>query len=215
VAGVRVTDEAGLAVAEEVLSRINGDVVSAFQGVGLNAVAMAGHTGHVVTCAKKPPMKVKDDDGSMIEADLGLVGEVSAVDVALLKGMMADGKVPVIYPICETAQEVRMNVNADTVAYGVASALECDELIMVTDVPGVLMDVNDPGSLRPELTVDEVGRLIDQGIIRDGMVPKVEGCIKALEAGVMSTRMVNGRDKGSILGDLSGEHPKGTRIHKG
>lgn len=211
--GIRVTDDAALKVAEEVLSRINAEVVQAFRNVGIKAFGMAGHHHAVVTCVKKEPLADKGIDGRTEMVDLLNVGEVDSVNVSVIESLFQEGKVPVLYPICISADGKRMNVNADTLAYSAAAALGCEEMIMITDVPGILMDIKDPKSLISEASIADVDRLIAQGVIKDGMIPKVDGCRKALEAGVKSTRMVNGKDPQSILGDILKGAQKGTRIY--
>lgn len=211
--GIRVTDDAALQVAEEVLSRINRQVVEAFVQAGIPAIGMAGYDRSLVSCTKKPPLPSRNADGSVEMVDLLNVGEVDEVNVPVVQGILSQGKVPVVYPICATQDGRRMNVNADTLAYSMAAALGCEEMILITDVPGILLDVKDPSSLVPEASRAEVERMIEEGIIRDGMIPKVEGCLKALQAGVRSTRMVNGKDPQSILGDIIHGGQKGTRVY--
>ncbi|MCL2149161.1 MAG: acetylglutamate kinase, partial [Methanomassiliicoccaceae archaeon] len=106
----------------------------------------------------------------------------------------------------------RLNVNADTMAAGIAAGIGCDEMIMITDVPGVLLDVGDPSSLVGRLTLAEADALISQGIISGGMVPKVDACRAALEAGAGAVRMVDGRGAGGMLAGLTGGMPHGTVI---
>ena len=211
--GIRVTDDAALEVAEEVLSCINAEVVQVFNESGIPAFGMAGHHRSVVTCVKKDPLPDKDAFGREEMVDLINVGEVDGVDTTVLKELFQGGKVPVLYPICVSREGRHMNVNADTLAYSIAVALGCQEMIMITDVPGILMDIDDPRSLLGEASIADIDILIDSGVIKGGMIPKVDGCRKALQAGVKSTRMVNGKDPQSILGDLSRGVRKGTRIY--
>ncbi|MGE4274747.1 MAG: acetylglutamate kinase [Candidatus Methanomethylophilaceae archaeon] len=211
--GIRVTDDAALQVAEEVLQSINEGVVKTFQSMGIDAVGMAGHSQGLVSCVKKAPLPCRDAADNLEMVDLVNVGEVDQVNVPAIRSLLQQGKVPVIYPICATGDGRRMNVNADTLAYSTAAALGCEEMILITDVPGILLDVKDPSSLLTQASKAEVERLIDEGVIRDGMIPKVEGCLKALQAGVRSTRMVNGKDPQSILGDVIHGAQKGTRVY--
>ncbi len=213
VSGIRVTDDAALAVAEEVLQGINQEVVDALQEAGIDALGLAGHSDGLVRCVRMAPLPEEQEDGSVEMVDLINVGEVDSVDAEALEQMLRDGILPVIYPIGATYEGERVNVNADTIACAVAAALACDEMMLVTDVPGILLDVKDPSSLLAEASREEVEEMIRDGIIRDGMIPKVQGCLEALEAGVRSTRMVNGRDPVSILGDLRGGSRKGTRVY--
>ena len=201
VAGVRVTDDATLEVAERVLSEINGQVVSALVKAGVNAKGMAGYD--VAEFVRKKPYTVRDN-GEDVLVDLINVGEVSDVDLIGIERMLIDGITPVIYPIGED-ERGHLNVNADTMASGIAAGIRCREMIQITDVPGILLDINDPSSLQAQLSLSEVDELIASGVISGGMVPKVEACRKALLAGVSKVRMVNGKDKESIVSDVMQE----------
>lgn len=206
--GVRVTDPEGLEVASKVLGEINEKVCKVLDSLGVSNKGMAAYS--CTLCKKIPPLKFIEKGEEKI-ADLGLVGEVDAVDTGMLKEMLEAGTVPVIYPIGSDGKE-RLNVNADTMAAGIAAAMKCDEMIAITDVPGVLGDVNDPSSLYNRLTVDDVYALIENGTIRGGMIPKVEACVNAVRAGARAVRMVNGKDPNKILSDINDGYDKGTVI---
>lgn len=206
--GVRVTDEAGLEVAEIVLRRLNADVVGCLQEAGVTALGMPGY--HCTVCARKPP--VKAEDGTMV--DLGLVGEVVGTDPNALYDLLDNGIVPVVYPIGKDEDGVMLNVNADTMVAGIAAEVGCTEMIAITDVPGILRDVHDMSSKIDRLSIDEVDALIADGTISGGMIPKVEACKKALLAGVSTVRMVNGKDERSIVSDIMKGVAHGTVITK-
>ncbi|MDR3282074.1 MAG: acetylglutamate kinase [Candidatus Methanoplasma sp.] len=208
VAGVRVTDPAVLEVAEEVLRRINKDMVAALSECGVKAVGIPGY--HCTLCRRKAPYKAVEN-GKETTVDLGLVGEVADVNAEVLKDLLAARIVPVVYPIGEDEDGVRLNVNADAMASGIAAGVGCREMLAVTDVPGVLMDVGDPSSKRDVLTLDEVDGLIAAGVISGGMIPKVEACRDALNAGVGAVRMVDGKGRNIITDALKGM-PQGTVI---
>ena len=207
VAGVRITDEAALEVASDVLKKINGDVVSSLKDAGTDAKGIAGY--EFIKCVKKAPVKAVEN-GKEVTVDLGLVGEVDSVNVRMLNDLLCKGTVPVIYPIC-AGPNGHLNVNADTVAAGIAVAVKCKEMIQITDVSGILMDVNDPSSKIDVLTLDETDSLISSGVISGGMIPKVEACRSAILAGVSVVRMVNGKD-GTIVSDLLKNKDHGTVI---
>lgn len=211
VGGVRVTDAEGLEVAEIVLQRLNNDVVKYLEEASVKAIGSAGSVFTV--CRKKAPYTVLED-GKEITVDLGLVGVVSEVNTESLEDLLNAGVTPVIYPIGADAEGHKLNVNADTMAAGIAAGIRCKELITITDVPGILKDVNDPGSKINKLTLAEVDELIKKGVIFGGMIPKVEACRNALNAGVQTVRMVNGKDKRSIVTDLMKNVPHGTIIVK-
>ena len=200
VCGVRITDADALDVAEAVLRGINEDVVESLAEAGVEAVGIPAY--YCTVCSKKAPMRVVED-GVAREVDLGLVGEVSDADPSTLHDLLAADVLPVVYPIGKDELGRKLNVNADTMAAGIASAIGCAEMVAITDVPGILRDVRDPGSKIDSLTMAEVEALIKDGTISGGMIPKVEACTKALEAGVPAVRMVNGKGGDGILSGLS------------
>ena len=205
VAGVRVTDEAGLEVAEKVLRRINSDLVECLIDTGAKAVGIPGY--FCTECVKKAPSKVVVD-GKEVAIDLGLVGEVSAVDKQMIFDLLDEKVIPVVYPIGAMAVDDKvqhLNVNADTMAAGIAAGVKCKEMIAITDVPGILRDVHDPLSKIDRVTFKDIDDLLADGTISGGMVPKVEACRKALKAGVSKVRMVNGKDKRTIVSDVMQE----------
>lgn len=207
VAGVRVTDPESLEVAEIVLRRINTQMVECLEECGVTALGMPGY--HCTVCTRKPPMVV---DGE--EVDLGLVGEVSDTDPTCLQDLLDQDIVPVIYPIGKDAEGRMLNVNADTMAAGIAAGAGCTEMIAITDVPGILLDVNDPSSKLDTVSLARIDELIADGTISGGMIPKVEACRKALLAGAGAVRMVNGRDTRNIVSDIVKGVQHGTLIMK-
>ncbi|MCL2786821.1 MAG: acetylglutamate kinase [Methanomassiliicoccaceae archaeon] len=213
VGGLRITDDAVLKVADEVLKALNDDVVDSLKKAGVKAKGMPGHENGTVICVKKVPFEMKDGDVT-VTVDLGLVGEVSEVNVAHIGDMISRGVTPVIYPICADAAGIRMNVNADTVASGIAAAAGCKEMILITDVPGILRNVNDAASKVDKATLKDIDDMIAAGMISGGMIPKVEACREAVLSGVSAVRMVNGKDKKSIVSEVMDGKPHGTLITK-
>lgn len=210
VAGVRVTDEAGLEVAEKVLSEINVNVVCRLDEAGVMAASVPGYC--CTKCRKKAPYTVMED-GKEVVVDLGLVGEVVDIDPQDLFELIEDGIVPVVYPIGSDGT-THLNVNADTMAAGIAAGIKCKEMIAITDVPGILRDVHDPSSKIDKVTFADIDALIADGTISGGMIPKVEACRKAVEAGAEAVRMVNGRDPDSIVTEVIHGASRGTLIVK-
>ncbi|MCL2712787.1 MAG: acetylglutamate kinase [Methanomassiliicoccaceae archaeon] len=194
VGGFRITDDNVLNVADEVLKGLNNEMVDSLKNAGVNADGMPGHKDKMITCVKKAPIKAKDN-GIEVTVDLGLVGEVDTVDTNKIKEMLSNGITPVIYPICASADGIKMNVNADTVASGIAAALKCKEMIFITDVPGILFDVKDPSSKIDTASLKMIDELISSGVISGGMIPKVEACRNAILSGVSAVRMINGKDE--------------------
>lgn len=199
VAGVRITDDRTLEVAERVLRGINADVVDAMKENGVLAAGMPGY--HVASFERRRPYTVIDH-GVETTVDLMNVGDVTGASIEVIEDLLYNGVTPVIYPIGEDSDGNRLNVNADAMAAGIAAGIGCREMIQITDVPGVMLDIDDPSSLQSELTVEQVDDLISSGVISGGMVAKVEACKKALKAGVPKVRLVNGRDQGSIVSDV-------------
>jgi acetylglutamate kinase len=202
VAGIRVTDADGLEVAEKVLSDLNKDVVECLSEADVKAIGMPGY--HCTLCVRKAPVKALED-GKEITVDVGLVGEVSECDPTSLMDLLEQDIVPVIYPIGKDKEGKKLNVNADTMVAGIAASVPCKEMIAITDVPGILMDVNDPSSKLDKVTLSEIDELIAKGIISGGMIPKVDACRKAILAGVKEVRMVNGTDPECIVTDVMKE----------
>ncbi|MCL2334392.1 MAG: acetylglutamate kinase [Candidatus Methanoplasma sp.] len=211
VAGLRVTDESTLEVAQDVLSALNKDVTDSLTEASVPAIGMPGYL--CTLCKKKAPYKLTEE-GKEVKVDLGLVGEIEEVYPDTLMDILDKGITPVIYPIGKDKKGRLLNVNADTMAAGIAAGIECEELILISDVPGILMDVKDPSSLVNKLTLKEVDDLIADGTISGGMIPKVDACRSALFAGVKTVRMVNGKDPRNILTDVMKNVPHGTIITK-
>lgn len=215
VAGVRVTDEGALEVAEKVLHNINGDVVAALERAGVKAVGMPAY--FCTECKKKASFSAMED-GKEIIVDPGLVGEVVSVDKKTIMDLVSEKIVPVVYPIGAMAvgdKVQHLNVNADTMAAGIAAGIKCKEMIAITDVPGILRNVSNPTSKIDRVTFADIDAMIADGTISGGMIPKVEACRKAVDAGAHTVRMVNGHDPDNILTDIILNNvPKGTLIVK-
>ncbi|MDD1743451.1 MAG: acetylglutamate kinase [Methanomassiliicoccales archaeon] len=212
IAGLRITDDATLEVAADVLCAINHQIVEALEGAGLKVVGMAGAECDTVRCKKIAPTNAKDENGKEVSVDLGNVGEIIRVDPARLNLLAASGFVPVIYPICSAGKGVIMNVNADTMAAHIAKAVRSQELILVTDVPGIMRVFGKEETIIRRATVDEIDALIADGIVSGGMIPKVEACMIAVKGGVARAHMVCGRQKSVIVDALLSDEAHGTVI---
>ena len=144
--------------------------------------------------------------------DLGLVGEVDCINTDLLEMFIDNDYIPVISPVGIDEDGNSLNLNADTAAGEVASAIDAEKLIILTDVPGVLRDPNDPDSLIQKIRISEVPKLIEDGVISGGMIPKIETCVKAIENGVKSCHIIDGRKKHSLLLEIFTTDGIGTMI---
>ncbi|OHC74185.1 MAG: acetylglutamate kinase [Rhodospirillales bacterium RIFCSPLOWO2_12_FULL_58_28] len=208
--GLRVTDKETVDVVEMVLSgAINKKIVSAINEAGGFAVGLSGKDGNLIQARKL--RRTKRDPDSNIEKvlDLGLVGEPEEVTPHILHLFEKSDVIPVIAPIGSSLNGETLNINADTVAGAVASALSAKRLLMLTDVEGVL---DADGALINELTISQIKKRIKDGSIRGGMIPKTETCIAAIEGGVEGAVIIDGRVPHAILLELFTEHGAGTLI---
>ena len=211
-AGLRVTDAATIEIVEMVLAgSINKQIVGYINAAGGKAIGLCGKDGNMVT-AKKATRTVVDPD-SMIEkvVDLGFVGEPDKVDLFVLNAVLGKEMIPVLAPVATSADGGTFNVNADTFAGAIAGALKAKRLLLLTDVPGVL-DKNK--NLITDLSVAEARKLIADGTISGGMIPKVETCIYALDAGVEGVVIMDGKVPHAVLLELMTDHGIGTLMHK-
>jgi acetylglutamate kinase len=206
--GLRVTDEATIAIVKKTLDEIvNKDVCSTLAAVKARPKGLPGDS--VIVCNKL----TIDDDGNPI--DLGFVGDVTEVKVKLIKKEIAEGFMPVISPVAEGYDGKPYNVNADTVAGRVASALRARRLVYMSDVPGLLADFKDPSTLISSVKVSEVEGLKKRGIIDKGMRPKVQSAVRALQEGVQRVHFVDGRMPHSLLLEIFTDKGVGTEIVQG
>jgi acetylglutamate kinase len=208
VKGLRVTDEATIAIVKKTLDEVvNRDVCEALAAAKAKPKGLPGDT--VLVCQKL----AADEDGAPL--DLGFVGDVTEVKVKLIKKEIADGFVPVISPVAEGYDSKPYNVNADVVAGRVASALRARRLFYMSDVPGLLASPPDPGSLISTLRTSQVDDLRKRGVIDKGMRPKVASAVRALEEGVQRVHLVDGRLAHSLLLEIFTDKGIGTEIVNG
>lgn len=206
--GMRVTDEAAIAVVKKTLDEVvNKEVCEALAAAKARPKGLPGDS--VLVCQKLDT----DDDGNPV--DLGYVGEVAEVKVKLIKKEIADGFVPVISPVAEGLDGKPYNVNADLVAGRVASALRARRLVYMSDVPGLLADPADPASLISTLKISQVDDLKKKGVIDRGMRPKIGGAIRALQEGVQRVHFIDGRLPHSLLLEIFTDKGIGTEIVHG
>ena len=210
--GLRITDAATIEIVEMVLAgSINKQIVGFINQAGGKAVGLCGKDGNMVQARKVTRTIV--DPGSNIEkvVDLGFVGEPHKVDVTVLTQILGRELIPVLAPVATSADGATYNVNADTFAGAIAGALKAKRLLLLTDVAGVL---DNSKNLIKELSVDDARRLIADGTISGGMIPKVETCIYALEAGVEGVVILDGKVEHAVLLELLTDLGAGTLIHR-
>ncbi len=199
--GLRITDTETMDVVEMVLvGRVNKQIVSGINNHGSLAVGLCGI------------------DGGLIEARTlgggthGLVGEVAKVNIELLSPLLEKGYVPVISSVANSSDSRSHNINADTVAGELAAALGAEKLILLTDTPGILRDENDPTSLIENIRLSEARELIDKAIVKKGMRPKVECCIRSLAQGVKAAHIIDGRTAHAVLLEVFTDSGIGTMV---
>jgi acetylglutamate kinase len=210
--GLRVTDEQTLEVVEMVLAgSINKQMVGYINQAGGKAIGLCGKDGNMLV-ARKLTRSVVDPDSAIEKIiDLGFVGEPEKVDTTVLDEVLGRKLIPVLAPVAAGADGGTYNVNADTFAGAIAGALRAKRLLLLTDVAGVFDKSN---KLIKELTADEARRLIADGTISGGMIPKVETCIDALERGVEAVAILDGKVPHAVLLELFTELGAGTLFRR-
>ena len=198
--GLRVTDRETADVVQMVLAgKINKTLVNLLEMMGGKAMGLCGLDGRMIRA-------------SMRDARLGYVGKVESVDVQPILDLLEHGYIPVISTIGSDTEGNVYNINADTVAAGIAGALGAERLIEMTDIAGILRDTHDPGSLIPRLSVSDAVQLFREGVISGGMIPKVECCIEAVLSGVKTVIIMDGRIPHAILIELLTDEGAGTMV---
>ncbi len=211
--GLRITDRASMEVVEMVLAgSINKQIVGFINAAGGKAVGLCGKDANMVRARKVSRSVFDPETKQEREVDLGFVGEPEKVDTAVLDQIIGKELIPVLAPVATSANGDSYNVNADHFAGAIAGALKAKRLLLLTDVPGVL---DKSKTLIPELSVNDARRLIGDGTITAGMIPKVETCIYALEQGVEGVVILDGKVPHAVLLELFTDHGAGTLIRRG
>lgn len=207
--GLRVTDKATVEIVEMVLAgAINKDIVSAINRQGGKAVGICGKDANLMIARKITEM-ADPESSEMLPVDIGFVGEPAQVNPHIVDVISQSDLIPVIAPIALSWDGETLNINADTFASALAARMKAKRLLLLTDVDGVL---DKDGALIPELTIEEAGELIRNGTITGGMIPKIEGCIEVVEAGVEAVVIINGKVAHSVLLELLTNHGAGTLV---
>jgi len=212
VGGHRKTDRDAMGYVEMALSgKVNSEIVKLIGFHGHRSVGISGKDGSLVTAVKR--IHRVQEAGRTRRSDLGQVGDVTTVNTHLVETLLAGGYIPVIAPIGVGADLEDYNINADMFAGHIAAALDAAVFMVLTDVDGIYLDINDPGTLIPEFTPHaargEIGR-----IINGGMIPKIESCLIALDGGVREARIVNGMTEHSLLTALLTPEKTGTTLRE-
>jgi acetylglutamate kinase len=208
--GLRVTDQETVDIVQMVLKgRVLQDLVATVNAAGGRAVGLSGKDGCLFTIKKLTAPTGKKPEESV---DYGFVGEVDSVDPRILEVLESGGFIPVISPLGMDVNGATYNVNADSVAGALAAALKANKLVILTDTPGILRDPKDPDSLIQTLCFGEVAKLLEEGVIAGGMIPKVRACEQALRAGVEKVHIIDGRVPHALLLETFTDQGVGTEI---
>lgn len=208
VMGRRYTDERTLAIAEHVLCNdINGFIVNTLNALGGKAMPLTSLTSTVLFADK---MYLEGENNAKV--DIGYVGQVTWVNAPLLKALTQADFIPVIAPIARDAAGNRLNCNADTAAGAVAAATKAEKMVLVSDTHGIREKKDDPKSLLRSITKTQIQELIRKKEIGEGMLPKVESCIIALDGGVKKAHIIDGRFPHSLLLEIYSDQGVGTEI---
>ncbi len=200
VGGLRVTDKETVDIVQMVLAgKVNKSLVNLLEMKGGKAVGISGMDGRLIEA------KMKDEK-------LGFVGEITNINISPINDLLEKGYIPVVSTVGCDKQGNTYNINGDTAAARIAGALEAENLIMMTDVAGILRDKDDASSLIPEVTVSGAKKLYEDGIVSGGMIPKVDCCIEAINRGVEKVIIMDGRVSHSILMEILTDEGAGTMV---
>ncbi|MCR5082156.1 MAG: acetylglutamate kinase [Parasporobacterium sp.] len=202
--GLRVTDEPTMEVAEMVLNKVNKSLVTMVQGLGIKAIGISGKDGGLLQVEKKYA------GGE----DIGFVGEVKKVNASVITDLLEKDFLPIVCPIGMDDNFNTYNINADDAAQAIAQEMKAEKLAFLTDIEGVYKDYDDKSSLIQVLTPSEARKLIEEGSIQGGMLPKVNNCINAVEAGVSRVHIVDGRVPHCLLLEMFTKQGIGTMFVK-
>ena len=200
--GLRVTDEATMELAEMVLGKVNKSLVQLVESLGVRAIGISGKDGRLLSVKKKYA------NGE----DIGFVGDVTNVNADILYDLLEKDFLPIICPVGLDDDNNTYNINADDAACAIAKAMKAEKLAFLTDIEGVYKDPQEPSTLISELTVSEAHKLVGDGYIGGGMLPKINNCIEAIESGVSRVHILDGRIPHCLLLEIFTNKGIGTAI---
>ena len=200
--GLRVTDKDTMEIAEMVLAKVNQELVTMVQSLGVKAVGVSGRDGGLLQVTKKY------SGGE----DIGFVGDIQKVDPKILFDLLEKDFLPIVFPVGYDKDFQPYNINADDAACAIAEAVHAEKLAFLSDIEGVYKDQNDPSTLISELRVGEAQELISKGFVGGGMIPKLQNCISAIEEGVNRVHILDGRIPHSLLLEIFTNKGIGTAI---
>lgn len=200
--GIRVTDKATLRIVSEELDKLNKQIVREIKDLQGDVTGLMGDENIVYVKTKKA------------SKDLGFVGTITGIEKEALETHLKHGHITVVSPLGISVEKQTHNINADEVASAIANSMQAEKLVLLTNVQGVMRDINDPGSLISTLTVDEVSSLIEQRVIEGGMIPKVNACMEAVLGGVKKAHVIDARIAHALLLEIFTDLGIGTQIVK-
>lgn len=202
--GLRITDKATMEIVQMVMcGKINKDITSRLNKIGVKAIGLSGKDANLIKVKKNTPA-----DG----VDLGYVGDITEINAHLLKKLCSDEFIPVIAGIGVDEKGDSYNINADTVAGEVASAIQAEKLIFLTDIDGIRRDEKDPSSLISVISAGDIRKFIKDGVIAGGMIPKAESCLKCIAKGIRRVHIINGTIPHPILLEIFTDTGIGTMV---
>ncbi len=200
--GLRITDKDTMNVVQMVLcGKLNKDITSKLNNLGVKAIGICGKDARLIEVKKKSS-----------DVDLGFVGEITRINTRLIEHLANDEYIPVIASVGCDEEGNSYNINADTAAAEIACAMKAEKLIFLTDIDGIRMNKDDPSTLIPIITVAEIDRLIKEGVISEGMIPKVMACVKGVKMGINRTHIINGTIPHPIMLEIFTDTGIGTMI---
>ena len=200
--GLRVTDKDTMEIAEMVLAKVNKELVTLVESLGVQAVGISGKDGGLLQCHKKLSKG----------EDIGYVGDIEKVNPKVLQDLLERDFLPIVFPVGFDTNFDSYNINADDAACAIAKAVHAEKLAFLTDIEGVYLDPNDPSTLLSKLFVKEAKELIDNGNVGGGMIPKLQNCIDAIEEGVSRVHILDGRIPHCLLLEIFTNKGIGTAI---
>jgi len=209
--GRRVTDERSLEVSAMVLNgKINTDILAACRALDIPAVGISGVDAGLIRAHRRPPIEVQGHEAGPV--DYGFVGDIDAVDSDVLRAQIDGGLVPIISPLSADASGTLLNINADTVAAALASAVHAEKLILITGAPGILEDARDPGSLVSYIDLAGLQNLRDEGCLAAGMLPKASAIEAAIKGGVRRVHVISFKLPDTLLLEVFTNEGTGTLV---
>ena len=214
--GRRITSADTLEVAKMVFAgQINTDILSALRRMGAETVGMSGVDGNTIQARRRAVQNIQNRETGETEAvDFGHVGDVVSINGRLLRLLLDNDYIPVVSSLGADEQGNIFNINADTIAAEIAVHLEAEKLILMTDIDGILMNVEDPSSRVSRLTVEEAEKLVEEGVVSSGMLPKISAIARLIRRGVRSAHIINGSKRNALLREVFTDEGAGTMIAK-